>query len=200
MRNTLTRFTHLFLVIMLMTGLMAGAVACSQPSSDEITRSTPILTVTKDSESKNFTMEDLKAMPVTEWTGCLRKENGPIEGPFRMKGVTILNLCYAAGGMNTTQAAEAIAPDGFVELPCKRIMESDFKTYDAATGESCPHGNLVVLLAYEQDGQPLDRDSGPLRVVILGGENVATEGFLWMKKISKVDIHEWVDYYEGDTI
>ena len=104
--------------------------------------------VTKDSESKSLTMEDLKAMPTTEWTGCLRKGNGPIEGHFRMKSVTILNLCYAAGGMNTTQAAKAIALDGFTELPCKNIMESDFKTYNAATGELCPHGNLVVLLAY----------------------------------------------------
>lgn len=190
MRNTLMRFTPLFLVIMLMIGLMAGAVACTQSPPAETVPSKPILTVTKGSESNNFSMEDLRAMPATEWTGCLRKENGPIEGPFRMKGVTIPNLCYAVGGINTTEVAEAMAPDGFVELPYKCILDSDFKTYDATTGERIPHGNLVVLLAYEQEGQPLDKDSGPLRVVILGGENVATEGYLWMKQISKVDIHE----------
>lgn len=196
MRNMLMWFTPLLLVIM----LMAGVVACSQSSTDETTPSKPILTVTKGSESKSLTMEDIRAMPTTEWVGCLRKENGPIEGPFRMKGVTVLDLCYAVGGMNVTQAAEIAAPDGFVELSYKNIMDNDFKTYDATTGKLCPHGNLVVLLAYEQDGQPLDKDSGPLRVAILGGENVATEGFFWMKQISKVDIHQGVDYYEGNAI
>ena len=193
----------LFLTVTLMVILMAGTTACSQTSPVETTPSKPILTVTKstesksyttgtkDIESKRYTMEELKAMPATEWVGCLRHNDGRIEGPFHAKGVTVLDLCNAVGGINTTEAAEANAPDGFVDLPYKSIVESNFKTYDATTGKECPHGDVITLLAYEQDGQPLDKSSGPLRIMILAGDNVATHGYLWMKQITKIDIHEW---------
>jgi len=181
----------IFLTVTLMVILMAGTTACSQTSPGETTPSKPILTVTKGAESNSYTMEDLKAMPTTEWIGCLRHNDGRIEGPIHAKGVTVLNLCNAIGGIDTTEGIEATVPDGFVELPYKSLVESNFKTYDATTGKECPHGDVITLLAYEQDGQPLDKSSGPLRIMILAGENMATHGYLWMKQITKIDIHEW---------
>lgn len=191
MRNKVTRFMLLFLTVTLVVILMAGTTACSQTSPGETTPSKPILTLTKGTESKSYTMEELKEMPATEWVGYMRHNDGRIEGPIHAKGVTVLDLCDTVGGIDTTEAAEANAPDGFVELPYKSIVESNFKTYDATTGKECPHGDVITLLAYEQDGQPLDKSSGPLRIMILAGENVATHGYLWMEQITKIDIHEW---------
>jgi len=188
MRNTLMWLAPLFLVIM----LMASAVACSQPSSDQTTPPKPILTVTKGSVSKNFTMEDLKAMPTTEWAGCLRKENGPIEGPFVGKGVEILQLCNTVGGLQPGESAQAMMKDGFTELIYNNIVERQFKTYDTKTGKECPPpDNVIALLAYEQDGKPLVGDFAPLRLMILAGENKATHGYLWLGGITKVEIHKW---------
>ena len=59
---------------------------------------------------------------------------------------------------------------------------------------------MVVLLAYEQDGKPLDKDSGPFRVAVLGGKDIATEGYMWMKQISKIKVHNWGDYYGGKAL
>ena len=191
MRNRSIRFVPLFLTVIVLAGLMAGSTACSLTSHGETTPSKPILTLTKGTESKSYTMEELKAMPATEWVGYMRHNDGRIEGPIHAKGVTVLDLCNAIGGINTTEAAQATAPDGFVDLPYKSIVESNFKTYDATTGEECPHGAVIALLAYEQDSQPLDKSSGPLRIMILAGENVATHGYLWMKKITKIDIQKW---------
>ena len=193
------RFMRILPVLLMLTivALMAGAIACTPSQPAGTTPSEPVLEITKGNVSKSLSMTDIKALPVTEWTGCLRHENGPVEGPFRMKGVTILDLCFVVGGMEEDEAAEADAPDGFAELPYKNIVENNFKTYDAVTGKEVLHGNLVVLLAYEQDGKPLNEDSGPFRVAILGGDNVATQGYMWMKQISKVKVHKWGDYY-GD--
>ena len=192
MRFKFIRSVPVFIVVVLLMLVMVCTVSCSEASSDGAKKSETILTITKGDESKSYTMEELKSMPSVEASGCLRREDGTIEGPFQAKGVAVIELCKTVGGLGTDETAEFSCADGFVSLNYQHLTESNFKTYDAATGERCYDGALTILLAYEVDGKPLVEDSGgPLRVMILGGEDIATHGYLWMKGINKVDIHKW---------
>jgi len=76
-------------------------------------------------------------------------------------------------------------------LSYNRLIESNFKTYDAKTGEKCPHDAVTALLAYEVGGEPPEEyKGGYLRLMVLGGENIATTGILSTQGITKVDIHK----------
>lgn len=192
MRCKYIRSLPIISVVILLLMVMVFTASCGQASSNGAKTSETILTITKGGASKSYTMEEIKSMPFAEASGCLRREDGTIEGPFQAKGVAVIDLCETVGGLGTDETAEFSCADGFVSLNYQHLTESNFKTYNADTGERCSHGAVTALLAYDVDGKTLGEDSGgPLRVMILGGEDIATNGFLWMKGINKVDIHKW---------
>lgn len=73
--------------------------------------------------------------------------------------MAVKELCETVAGLGTDETAEFSCADGFVSLTYQHITESNFKTYDADTGERCSHGAMTALLAYEVDGKPLGEDS-----------------------------------------
>jgi len=92
----------LFLVAILVV-VMAGVVSCAPSSGSGTEAAKPILTITKGNVSKSFTMEELKALPSVEVVGCLMDEDYFVTGPFRAKGVAVLELCKTVGGMGADE-------------------------------------------------------------------------------------------------
>jgi DMSO/TMAO reductase YedYZ molybdopterin-dependent catalytic subunit len=51
------------------------------------------------------------------------------------------------------------------------------------------HGELKLILMYEQDGKSLSQDGGkPLRVAIVGTDGLLTEGNMWIKWVNKIAV------------
>jgi hypothetical protein len=184
MRNRLTFLLPLFLALMLTISLVPGCSPADDSSSE------PILTITKDNNVHSYTMKDIKAMPATEGTGCLLNSSGDVLGPFQVKGVALDELCNTVGGVGTTEAARIIAKDGYsMTISYPRLNENAYLTFDAATAKECPHGDLSTILAYEVDGNPIDETSdGPLRLLVVGGKDLATEGHWWVKWVNEIEI------------
>lgn len=186
-----SKFIWTFFMVAILVMVMAGVVSCAPSSGGGTEADTPVLTITKGSESKSLTMEELKALPSVEAVGCLMDEDYLVTGPFRAKGVAVLELCEIVGGLGADEEVEFDFADGFTMLHYNHLIASNFKTYDAKTGERCPHGDVTVLLAYEVGGEPPEEyKGGYLRLMVLAGENIATTGILCIQGVTKVDIHK----------
>jgi len=52
-----------------------------------------------------------------------------------------------------------------------------------------PHGELNLVLIYEQDGSLLSEEQGkPLRLAVVGQEDLVTEGFYWVKWVDRIEV------------
>jgi DMSO/TMAO reductase YedYZ molybdopterin-dependent catalytic subunit len=132
---------------------------------------------------------DIKAMPACEGYGGFFTTVGVVNGPYHARGVSLEDLCELAGGMASSDVVRVSAPDGYSMVFSHAQLNGDFVTYEPSTMKEVPHGELEVMLMYEQDGQPLFEDCGrPLRVAIVGSEPLLTEGHYWVKWVSKIEV------------
>ena len=52
-----------------------------------------------------------------------------------------------------------------------------------------PHGELKLILMYEQDGKPIsDSDGKPFRLAVVGDDNLLTEGHYWVKWVDRIEV------------
>jgi len=179
------KISTMLAIIMTVSMMLFSLSACSTAEDTET-----VLTITKDDVSKSLTMSDIKELPAVECSSYFMNSSGEIMGPFNAKGAPLTELCNLAGGMDSNDAARVIAKDGYsMTISQKRITNSDFTTFDVNSGSEIEHGDLTVILAYEQDGEPIDPTTdGPLRVMVVGDETEVTEGHWWVKWIENIDI------------
>lgn len=112
---------------------------------------------------------------------------GIVNGPFDIVGVPLLALCDLVGGVEATEFVRVSAVDHYSMVFSYNQLHGEFITYDTNLHE-VESANLVLVLMYELDGDPLTEDmGGPLRVAIIGDE-VLTEGHNWVKWINKIEI------------
>jgi len=220
MRKRATGIVTLTSCLILVLFLIPGVTACSSEIVTETvtatntmtTTATPpattatteeVLTITKGTESESLTMEDLKALTTIEAEGYFMNSVGEILGPFSVKGTPIMELCDLVGGLDSNNAIRVIAKDGYsMTISYDKIVNSDFTTFDCSTGEEIEDGELDVLLAYEEGGQPIDPVSdGPLRLMVMGEPNQVTEGHWWVKWVTSIEIIDieepWTLHLEG---
>jgi Oxidoreductase molybdopterin binding domain. len=131
------------------------------------------------------------------------RSTGDIEGPFEYKGTRLVDLCNLVGGITPSTVVRATAKDGYsMTFSYKQLTEGDFITYNPATKEEVSHGELVVILVYEEGGKPLSEMYGaPLRLGIVDSKNQVTDGHWWVKWIEKIEIEsapkDWTLHLEG---
>jgi DMSO/TMAO reductase YedYZ molybdopterin-dependent catalytic subunit len=149
--------------------------------------------------TKSYTLDQIKAMQSTEGYGGMKSSTGRITPPMLVKGVLLQDLFAEVGGAPEDMAMSIMAKDGYeMTMSVAQLDSGDFLTYDMVTGaEKEVEGPLKVIVAYENDGKPLDPDSdGPLRLGIVSPEmNQVTDGHWWVKWVTKVQIkpieEEW---------
>jgi len=145
-------------------------------------------------ETVVLSFDDIFYMPPYEGWGGLMTSTGRIVGPFRYKGVALNYLCDLVGGVNESNSIRVTAKDGYSMTFTYNQLNGDFVTYDPTTGEEVPHGELEMVLAYEEDGKFLTEEhGGPLRLVIVGSEKLVTEGHYWVKWVNKIEIKSVVE-------
>ena len=106
MKNRLTKVLYLFLSLFLIGAVLAGVTGCSSGGTKTTTTpadTTVLLTVTKGTQTKTFTMTELKALtPVSGYSGTKNKK-GEISGPNPCKGVSLTSILNSVGGLACRQ-------------------------------------------------------------------------------------------------
>ena len=162
------------------------------------------LTITSGDTEKTLALEEIKEMPSVEGWGGRMRSTGDIEGPFKLKGVSIMELCDMVGGINPDTAVKVISRDGYaMTFSYKQVKESDFITYDPVSKNEVPHDELQMILAYQTDGSKMTFElGGPLRLAILGEKNQVTDGHWWSKWVERIELvpapKDWVLHLKGD--
>ena len=141
-----------------------------------------------DGEGKSLTMNQVRAIPPVTGKGGFFTTAGVINGPYAVKGAAITDLCGLVGGITPSDAVMISAADGYSSIFGYDQVTGNFVTYDGTLKE-VPHSALKLVLMYEQDGKPLSQDGGkPMRMAIVGGDGLLTEGNMWVKWVNKVQV------------
>jgi hypothetical protein len=104
--------------------------------------------------------------------------------------VALSDIVKTVGGMTSNDAVKISAKDGYsMTLSYNQVINgTEFPTYDSTTGkEVTPVNNIVVFIAYEQNGQAIGDDIGPLRMCIMAPGQI-TDGQWWVKWVQKIAI------------
>ncbi|MDD5015708.1 MAG: molybdopterin-dependent oxidoreductase [Atribacterota bacterium] len=161
------------------------------------------LTIINGDQVKTVTLEEIKEMPFLEDWGGKMRSTGAIEGPFKYKGVSLVELCNLVGGITLDTAIRVTARDGYaMTFSYKQVAESDFITYDPVSKKEVPHQKLQMILAYEEEEKTFTfEEGGPFKVAILSARNQVTDGHWWVKWIEKIEIvptpKEWTLHLKG---
>ncbi len=144
-------------------------------------------------ENVTLSLKEIRAMEPTAAQGGFFTTTGVVHGPYRVKGVTIGDLCELVGGLGPFDGILVSAPDGYSAFFEHDEIMGNIATYqyDAATGnlKEVPHERLGLILMYEQDGKRLSEDDGkPLRLAVAGAESLLTEGFRWVRWVDRIEV------------
>jgi hypothetical protein len=176
--------------------LLAALLAVSLPGCARDT--TVVLTVAKDGVTKEYTMTQLKAMGTVSGKGGTMSSTGKISGPNDIKGVPVDAVLTGVGGMAEGKAIRVEAKDGYsMSVAQKQIAADEFACFNSVTKQEAGHGDLTMLLIFEENGKVLDEGAGPLRLGIISDEGTVTEGHWWIKWVTRIDV---VDYVEPWTL
>jgi DMSO/TMAO reductase YedYZ molybdopterin-dependent catalytic subunit len=165
----------------------------------------PVLEIVGESESKSLTMDELKALPVTEGYAGIKSSTGKITPPVPVKGVALKDLAELIGGMDETKGFNVVAEDGYsITYSNDQIQNGAFIAYDPATGAELKNPvALTAILTYEVDGKALDpKQDGTLRLAIVSAElNQVTDGHWAVKWVNKLEVKnlgaEWALQLDG---
>lgn len=180
-----------------------AAVVEASPAPTE--PAVPVLEIAGETESKSLTMDELKALPVTEGYAGIKSSTGKITPPVMMKGVALKDLAELIGGMDETNGFNVVAEDGYsITYSYDQLQNGAFIAYDPATGAELKNPvELTVILAYEADGKPFDpKQDGTLRLAIVSAElNQVTDGHWAVKWVNKLEVKnlgaEWALQLDG---
>jgi DMSO/TMAO reductase YedYZ molybdopterin-dependent catalytic subunit len=140
-----------------------------------------------------FTMDQLKALPVTEGQGGIKSSTGKITIPEPFKGVAIKDLVKNLGvTFDSSMGVTITAEDGYsMTFSYDQVMNGAFTAYDPATGnEMTEHDPLTAIIAYEHNGQPLiTAEEGVLRLMVISAKNnQVVDGHWSVKWVNKVEV------------
>jgi DMSO/TMAO reductase YedYZ molybdopterin-dependent catalytic subunit len=192
-------------------GLVALIAACGGgtsggQASPAVSPAGPVvLTLVGDKGEKQFTLNQLQALPAYTGYAGIRSSTGVITLPAEYTGVRLSDLTDLVGGMTKVNGVTLVAKDGYgMTFSYNMIMDHAFTAYDPATGgEQAPSKDLTVVVAYAREGKPLGEDEGPLRLMVgtptPGGQVVDGHWSVkWIERISVTKASaEWKVQLEG---
>ena len=197
--NRLVKQASLLVGLILIPAIIASGLAGCGSTTTVVTTVLPTttntataatLTIVNGTTTNTLTMDDIKALtPVSGSTGLITS-SGTIDFPFNLQGVALSDILKTAGGITANDAVKISAKDGYsMTLSYNQVMNgTGFPIYNATTGkEEPPTGNIVVFIAYEQDGNAIGDDIGPLRMCIMAPGQL-TDGQWWVKWVQKIEV------------
>jgi DMSO/TMAO reductase YedYZ molybdopterin-dependent catalytic subunit len=143
----------------------------------------------KNGEQQVISYKELCKMPSEKAEGGFFTTVGVVNGPYKVKGVPVTDLCALVGGVTSTDMVLVSAVDGYSMMFDYEQLTGHIETYDPVTMHETPHNELKVLLMFEQDGKPVPYNDGePLRVAVVGDAALLTEGHYWVKWVNRLEV------------
>lgn len=148
---------------------------------------TTTLEISGPTGTEQVSWDELLAMAVTDGYGGTLSSSGSIKGPMLYKGVAVSALAALVGGGSTVTL---IASDGFSRTLTAAETAGEVAQYDPATGEEIVALTaLTLILAYQEDGEPLAAGDGPLRAALVGpAADQVTSSKLWVKQVVRIEV------------
>jgi hypothetical protein len=145
--------------------------------------------VALNSTSITLNQTTMSNLPALRAVGERRNQLGYLSGLGNYTGVSLNTLCNLVGGMNNNTALRITASDNYTQTLSYEKVNGEFTTYDPITGNPVQHNqSLTPILAYYFNDANLSSSDGPLRLVIVGPEGLATDSSYWVKHVVKLEI------------
>jgi len=146
------------------------------------------------SETKVYSLDEVKAMPAYTASGGFEKSTGVIVGPYTYTGVNLTYLTDLVGGITPSNSIKITASDGYSMTYTHDQVMGDITIY--STNEEETDEPLTMVLAYEENGSQIpDEYGGPLRIAFIRSDTPITDGHFWIKYVNKIEIlgsvEEW---------
>ena len=190
-RSSRVRWAILVLIIGVLC-IAAASVVYAQPwgknnPDDNIKWSLTLVGI--NHEQRILSYDEIRAMPYYEGQGGFFTSVGVINGPYKVWGVPVIDLCEMVGGMTSSDILFVSAEDGYSAVFGYDQVTGNLDTYDPKTMAVTPHKELKLILAYKLNGEPLSEESGkPLRLAAVGSDDLLTEGHYWVKWVNKLEV------------
>jgi len=174
------------LMTLLAALLLAGCGTAKTPAPTAAPAAETVLELSGPNGSQAFTLDQIKALPVTDGWGGNKSSAGVITIPSTFKGVALKDLVAALGGtFDDSMGVTLTAQDGYsMTYSYDQVMNGNFTAYDPVNGaELSSHDPLTAILAYEMDGKPLDPvQDGTLRLQVVSAKNNQVVDGHWTEK------------------
>ena len=178
----------LLLGLLCVMAVMVGCTSQEEPIEWDVTL------VGNNGEQQILSYDEIKAMPAYKGQGGFFTTVGTINGPYKAKGVLIEDLCELIGGLTPSDVVMVSAIDGYSMVFDYDQVMGDINTHEPESLKEVPHGELKLILMYEQDRKPLsDGDGKPIRLAAVGTDNLLTEGHYWVKWVDRVEVKRKAD-------
>jgi len=201
----LKKWNLIFGILLVLTLLISGLAGCktSTVGGTSTTTEASALVVIYGTQVKTFSMADIEKLPIVSGATGEVSSAGTISGPYAYKGAALTDILNEVGGITSNNAIRISAKDGYsMTFSYNQVVKgTEFPTYDSTTGkEVTPASTLILFIAYEKDGKPIDDTVGPLRIGIMA-PNQVTDGHWWIKWAQKIEIisvqQPWMLNLEG---
>ncbi|TFG34466.1 hypothetical protein EU527_03375 [Candidatus Thorarchaeota archaeon] len=131
---------------------------------------------------------ELRLLPATHGEGGYKKKSGEIIGPFNYTGVKISYLLEQILDLPENYIVIARSVDGHSIEYTKTIVYGELSGY-TPIGDPLEKIYSTMIVAYEQDGEPMIED-GPLLILFLNEDGNLTDGFRWLKDALSLTVLE----------
>lgn len=139
---------------------------------------------------------DIGHLPSFESEGGFKTSGGSLSGISNYTGVAVSTLLALVGGIDSNCSLRISAADGYsMVYTYNQIQGENYTTYSPATGEEVTTDQpFTTVLAYYKNRANLTYDDGgPLRFAILGPQALLTDGHLWIKWVTMMEIRPSVE-------
>ena len=200
------RFALTALVLVLLLSV-AGCAAITPvaPAAAPAAEAETVFEISGTDSIVSLTAEELKALPAVTGMAGIKSSTGEITLPREFKGVAVSTLLGLVPGFDESAGVMAEAKDGYtITYSYNQAMNADFIFYDPITGDEKPkpEGSVTLAVVYEDEGQPISDDSGPLRMMVLSpeGDQVVDGHWAvkWVRRLIVKDMaQDWTLNMEG---
>lgn len=153
-------------------------------SKDVKNNAITLFTLSFNGEQIEYSLDDLKDFPQITGSGGRLKVTGDVIGPYEYTGVSMITLANEFETLPSSFDMVSISDDGYVMKYTDDEIKGDIRVYDQE-GNSQGVGGVEMILAYEEDGDPLAH-GGPLRIAYVD-DGLITDAFLWSKYIEEIE-------------
>lgn len=146
-----------------------------------------VLTVTYQGEEWSYTLCDLQNLESYTGIGSMKTQRG-IKDPHTYTGVRFAALLQEMDIDQASVAVNVTAADGYYQIFNQSVLRGDIEVYDQAGNITNASAEPVFIIAYQQNGEDIGEEDGPLRVACVGEENIITSSKYWVKQVVRIEV------------